>query len=55
MLDDESYHIMEGTIEAFEGIRFNMIVDRVLWRTGQIMYDPILDREQVFLGDYAHQ
>ena len=45
VLDDESFHIIEGTIEASEGIKVNMIIDGVLWRPRQIMYDPILDRE----------
>ena len=45
MLDDDSYHIVEGTIEASEGIRVNMVIDGVLWRPGQVMYDPILNRE----------
>ena len=54
MLDDEGYCIVKGTTEASEGIRVNMIIDGVLWRPGEVMYDPILNREQACLGDYAH-
>ena len=43
VLDDESYSIIKGAIEASEGIRVNMTVDAVLWRPEQIMYDPIPD------------
>ena len=45
MLDDESYHIIKGAVEAPEGIQVNMIIDGVLWRPGQIVNDSILDRE----------
>ena len=31
-----------------------MIVHRALWRSRQVMYNPKLTREQMFLGDYAH-
>ena len=55
MLNDESYYIIEGAIEAPEGIQVDMIIDRVLWRPGQIVNDSILDREQAFLSNYAHQ
>ena len=45
MHDDKSYYIVEGTIDESGGIRVNMIIDRVLWRPGQVMYDSILNRE----------
>ena len=45
MLDDESYHIVKRIIKASEGIGVNLIDDGVLWWPGQIMYDPIFDRE----------
>ena len=45
MLDDESHCTIKGAIEASGGTWIDMIINGVLWRPGQIMYDPIFDRE----------
>ena len=49
VLDDESYQIVEGTIEASEGIRVNMIIHGVLWRPGKSCMTLYLTGNECFL------